>query len=647
MCVQRGFKTLILLVLFVFVGFLLDGCEAIDNIVPSSGSYKINVQINGVSVDECSYARSIDRITPCFEEPVTGDPDVTALAVFLKNSQGEVVGWKVIYVLDKEAKEKEDKPLTDENKNVKESNNENKNVKESNNENKENENKEKDENENEADDDDDDDDDDKDEDDAVISEDENVEEATLVADIETPEFYEDGDELIVPVLSLDKELPSFPMPENLPMGVYTMVSQVMSDKTVLQRTEKNIFYLGKNTFSYKGINVYLPGTGGTSHLIPKGMVVMLEVNLDFDKRLDPHIVWYEGKNKIKEGNFSNDAGFIFWKAPEQSGFFSLRAEIFPVEGFDDLTGYKKEISLLVSSKITDVNLASPNVMQLTHWYTMEGNLNDSKMPASPERALKPASGTKLKWMGLDGTYGLATGNGSIINLPKIPVVNKEVEIWQTLFRFKPISNGNIFSVQFGSSGSVLMTLYMEDKALILKLISPLKTVSQIVGISVPKDESSESVQVVGQNSSFLTAGVKFSIQSGFLTAQINIIGNPIPVELAVKPITLEAEIKNEFNIMLGFHGEALFNQLKAPVEEVKKIGESETVEESDKVETVEKSEEVEKPVSSVKQVKVSVLPEYTALWDEFALYYMPPKDILTITEKPVINEEQPITRLEN
>jgi len=647
MCVQRGFKTLILLVLFVSVGFLLDGCEAIDNIVPSSGSYKINVQINGVSVDECSYARSIDRITPCFEEPVTGDPDVTALAVFLKNSQGEVVGWKVIYVLDKEAKEKEDKPLTDENKNVKESNNENKNVKESNNENKENENKEKDENENEADDDDDDDDDDKDEDDAVISEDENVEEATLVADIETPEFYEDGDELIVPVLSLDKELPSFPMPENLPMGVYTMVSQVMSDKTVLQRTEKNIFYLGKNTFSYKGINVYLPGTGGTSHLIPKGMVVMLEVNLDFDKRLDPHIVWYEGKNKIKEGNFSNDAGFIFWKAPEQSGFFSLRAEIFPVEGFDDLTGYKKEISLLVSSKITDVNLASPNVMQLTHWYTMEGNLNDSKMPASPERALKPASGTKLKWMGLDGTYGLATGNGSIITLPKIPVVNKEVEIWQTLFRFKPISNGNIFSIQFGSSGGVLMTLYMEDKALILKLISPLKTVSQIVGISVPKDESSESVQVVGQNSSFLTAGVKFSIQSGFLTAQINIIGNPTPVELAVKPITLEAEIKNEFNIMLGFHGEALFNQLKAPIEEVKKIDESETVEESDKVETVEKFEEVDKPASSVKQVKASVLPEYTVLWDEFALYYMPPKDILTITEKPVINEEQPITRLEN
>jgi len=619
MCVQRGFKTLILLFLFVSVGFLFDGCEAIDNIVPSSGSYKINVQINGVSLDECSYARSIDKITPFFEEPVTGDPDVTALAVFLKNSQGEVVGWKVIYVLDKEAREEEDKPLTNENKNGRENKDEN---------------EEKDGNE------------DADEDEAVISEDEDVE-TVLIEEVETPEFYENGDELIVPVLSLDKELPSFPIPENLPMGMYTMISQVMSDKTVLQRTEKNIFYLGKNTFSYKGINVYFPGTGGTSHLIPKGTVVMLEVNLNVDKRLDPYIVWYEGKNKIKEGNFSDDAGFIFWKAPEQSGFFSLRAEIFPVEGFDDLTGYKKEISLLVSSKITDMHLASPNVMQLTHWYTMEGNLNDSKMPASPERALKPASGTKLKWMGLDGTYGLATGNSNTINLPKIPIVNKEVEIWQTLFRFKPISNGNIFSIQFGSSGNVLMTLYMEDKALILKLVSPLKTVSQIVGISASKDESSESVQVVRQNTSFLTAGVKFTIQPGFLTAQINIIGNPIPVELAVKPITLEAEIKNEFNIMLGFRGETLFNQLKTPAEEVNKIEEAEAVEESDKVETVEKSEEVEKPASSVEQVKASVLPEYTVLWDEFALYYMPPKDILTITEKPVINEEQPITRLEN
>ena len=593
MCVQNGARTLILLVLLAFVGFFLVGCEAIDNIIPSSGSYKINVHINGVSVDECSYARSIDKISPYFEEPVTGDPDVTALTVFLKNSKGDIVGWKVSYVLayhkTKEKDEKEEKLLTDENK-------------------------------------------DEDKDEAVISDEDNTEETTIAADVKTIEVFQNGNELIIPVLNLDSELPSFPIPENLPMGMYTMVSQVMSDKVVLQKTEKNIFYLGKNNFSYKGINVYLPGTGGTSQLIPKGMVVMLEANLDIDKRLNPYIVWYEGKNKISEGNFSDGAGLLFWKAPEQNGFFSLRAEIFPVEKLNGLTGYKKEISLLVSSKVTDVHLASPHVMQLTYWYKMEGNLNDSKMPAFPERALKPASGAKPKWMGLDGTYGLATGYNNILTLPGIPIVNKETEVWQIMFRLKPLSNGNIFSVQFGPSGGVLMTLNMEDKALILKLISPLKTVSQIVGISVSTDESSESTQAVERDSSFLTAGVKFSIQRSLLTAQINVIGSSAPVELAIKPIALEAEIKNEFNIMLGFQEDTLYNKLQAPAKEVKEG---------------EESKEIEKSESTVKQIKTGVTPGYNALWDEFALYYMPPKDILAVTEKPVINEDQPVTSPEN
>jgi hypothetical protein len=589
MCVQNGVKTLIFLILLVFIGFFIVGCEAIDNIIPSSGSYKINVQINGVSVDECSYARSVDKITPYFEEPVTGDPDVTALTVFLKDSKGDIVGWKVSYVLDQEAEEKdekEEKLLTDEDK-------------------------------------------DEDKDEAVISNDDNTEETTLATDVKTLEVFQNGNELIIPVLSLDGRLPSFPIPEDLSMGMYTMVSQVMSDKVVLQKAEKNIFYLGKNTFSYKGINTYLPGTGGTSQLIPRGMVVMLEVNLDFDKKLNPYIVWYEGKNKISEGNFSDGAELLFWKAPEQSGFFSLRAEVFPVERFNGVTGYKKEISLLVSSKVTDVHLASPNVMQLKHWYTMEGSLNDVKMPASPERALRPASGIKPKWMGLDGTYGLATGYKNILTLPKIQVVNKEAEIWQILFRLKPLNNGNIFSVQFGSSGSVLMTLNIEDKALVLKLISPLKTVSQIVGISASTDESSESVQASERDSPFLTVGVKFSIQSGLLTAQINIIGSLAPVELAIKPIALEAEIKNEFNIMLGSREDALYNQLQTSVKEGKE------------------SEEIEKSESSVKQEKTGVSNEYTALWDEFALYYMPPKDILAVTEKPVIKEDQPVTSPEN
>jgi hypothetical protein len=573
MRVKKDAKALILLISFAS-GFILGNCEAIDNILPSAGTYKINVQVNGISLDECSYVRADDKINLCFEEPVSDDPDVTAFMVFLKDSLGESVGWKVIYTLDQKTKQKDEIQLIDDN--ADDSKNE-------------------------------------------ILNDDDVEEVSLADDIMTTP-YKNGDELIIPVLSLDDELPSFPIAKNLTMGRYILVSQVMSGKDVLQKTEKDIFYLGKTAFSYEGINVYLPGTTGTSQFIPRGTVVMLEANLDFDKRLNPYIVWYEGKNKINEGNFFGGAGCLFWKAPEQSGFFSLRAEIFPVEKDKELLGYKKEISLLVSTKIIDMHLVSANNEQLTHWYVMEGNLNDSKMTASAERALKPASGTKPKWMGRNGTYGIATGYNNILMLPKFSVTDKKIEIWQTLFRFKLLNNGNIFSIKFGSSGNILLGLYMEGKNLVLTLTSPFKTVSQTVSLSAVSGELSENIQTAERETSFLIAGIKFSIQPGLLSAQINIIGNSFPVELAVAPIMLEAEIKNEFNIMLGFSDKSLPAQIQM---------------------FIDKSE------SSGKQVKTGVSSEYTVLWDEFALYYMPPKDILDVTVKPVIDEDKLVITAEN
>jgi hypothetical protein len=420
-------------------------------------------------------------------------------------------------------------------------------------------------------------------------------------------------ELFVSVKSLDDELPSFQMPENLAAGKYTLSFQVMKGKDILQKTEKNIYYLGRTDFSYDGINVYLPGAVDTPHLVPKESVVMLEANLDFDSHLNPYIIWYDGKNKIGEGKFSDGAASLFWKTPEQNGFFSLCAEVFPAERSEGLSGYKKEISLLVSSGINNIHLVSANIDQLTHWYIMEGNLNNSKNP-SADWALKSGSKNKPKWMGLDGAYGLATGCNNVLELPKISIANKDTEIWQTLFRFKSLNNGVIFSVQFDSS-NVSITLSIENKNLVLTLNSPQKTISQTVSILTEENELYENVQAAGKDLAFLVAGVKFSVKSGLLSAHINIIGNPTPAELAVKPITLEVKIKNEFNIMLGFTD----NSSPAPAKNT-----------SDEHEAL------------AGQIKANTSAEYNVLWDEFALYYMPPIDILTAALKPVTGKGQQV-----
>jgi hypothetical protein len=566
MYVQKFVRNL--LVFSVFSVVLLCGCEAMDNLLTSAGAYKINAQIDGVPLEECSYVKSTDKINIDFEESVSDDPDVSTLVVFLKKSSGDIAGWKVIYTLDQSAGQEEETQLVQENEK---------------------------------------------QDEEKTSEDDITENEAPIEEKKELVFKQNGDELFFPVKNLDAELPPFPIPENLSVGKYSLVLQVMNGKDILQKTEKNIYYLGKTVFSYEGINVYLPGAVDTSHLIPKESVVMLEVNLNFDNQLNPYIIWYDGKNKISEGKFSDGAGILFWKTPEQNGFFSLYAEVFPVEKSSELSGYKKEISLLVSSNIKNVNLVSADIKQLTHWYTMEGNLNDSKNTADNESALKPGLKNKPKWMGLDGTYGLATGYNSILKLPKISVLNKDTEIWQTLIRFKPLSNGVVFSVQFGSS-DVLMFLSVEEKNLVLTLTSPQKTISQTV--SLPKD-TDESLENTGEEKdiSFLTAGIKFSIKSGVLSAQINIIGDLNPVELAAKPITLESKIKNEFNITLGFNDDSSLARL------TKADDESE---------------------SSAKQKKANVFPEYNTLWDEFALYYMPPADILSAALKPVTSEDQSV-----
>jgi hypothetical protein len=475
MFVRNIAKISVLLVILAFFG----SCDDMESFFPSAGTYKMNVEVNGISLDECSFISSNDKIYPYFEESVSKDPDISALVVFLRNSSGEIAGNKIRYSLDEDVEE---------------------------------------------------------------------------------------DETLVLVKNLDN-LPFFPIPEYLPVGRYTMVSQVVSGKDILQKNEKIFYYLSSTVFSYEGINVYLPGLTENPQIIPKETVLLLEAQLDFESHLDPYIVWYNGRRKITEGRFSDGAGQLFWQAPDQSGFFSIRAEVFPTNSYIGLSGFQKEVSLLVSSKIDDLNLVSENVTQLVHWYIFDGNLNDSKMAASEERALKPTAKNKLQWKSKNGTYGLATGSDNTYTLPKVSISEYKSANWKALFRFMPLNEGQIFSVLFEDYPDVRINLHLEEQNLVLSLVSPAETVSQIVSIS--------------EQVSFITASVNFSILPNLLSAKINIFEDSVE-RSELQPISLEAGIKDSFQILLGI-----------------------------------KENNVE-----------SAVPVQTALWDEFALYSEPSTEVI-------------------
>jgi len=502
MCSQISHKILILFAVLLIFG----SCGAMDTFLPSSGPYNVSARVNNLPLDEFSFISSNAKIQPFFEDYVNGDPDVTALMIYLLDSKGEIAGWKVIYSLDNDQSDSQNESANNTDDDDSESNDE--------------------ENEN-------------DEDESDNSSTPAVSTATAktaTVNEERDSPYKNGEELIIPVKRLDYNLPQFPIPSDLPIGRYKMVSQVMKGNQTLYRSEKAFFYLADVNFSFDSIQIHQGGVSEGSQLIQKETVIMLEAKLDYDSRLDPYIVWYNGKRIISEGSFSNGAGNLLWKAPSETGFISLRAEVFPIKDRQGLSGYSKDISLLVSTKRADIHLLSENNQDILQWYVFEGDLRDSISSGSSERALKPVGNISPQWLPSGGTYGIASGINNAFTFPGISLPNGG-GFWRVLFRFLPLNDGVIFTAQFGSP-AVSMNLAKQNQSLVLTLSSPTETVSQTV--SLPETDS------------FLTAEVYLSVQSNRLTVMLDLLDDSINHdEIAPESITLKDQLNGEFLITLG------------------------------------------------------------------------------------------------
>jgi len=541
-----------------------------DAILPSTGTYKINAKIKDASLDDFSLVSSKDKIQPFFEEPVSEDPDITELVVFLKDTRGLTTGYKVTYSLtysDTDNIKDTDKELQQGQDNSKNENKtENKN--------------------------------DKKKDEVITVSADEEKKADVSEKIDIPEnikYVKKGNEIIFPVKSLDDTLPYLPLPSDFPIGKYMMVFQVMSKNTILYKNEKPLFYLSDAEMSFDGIQVNLPGIAENSQFIQNGNVILLEIDLEFDSRLDPYVVWYNGKKIIDEGRYSSGMGTLLWKAPEQNGFVSIRAEVFPSWEKLGLAGYQKGISLLVSSKEIDMHLLSEETPNLVQWYIFEGELNDS-LSKDEQQAIKPAGKNKAVWQSSNGTYGLASGTDNSFKLPDVPFSNNGDESWQIISRFKPLSEGEIFSIQCGSASDVTMTLSSKKSNLVLTLASSSKS-------------SSETLKLPDDKDSFVTISVKFIVKAGRLSAKMafvkpsSIKENTNKKEQMINPISMEANIDKEINIMLG-QQQKLF---------------------ADKTQTAEEQTGNREP-----QVQAS---SFTALWDEFAVLRIPASIEIINTKK--------------
>jgi len=535
MCVHKTRMVFVLSAVILF----LSGCGEMNTVLPSTGTYQVKAVVNNVSLDDCSLVSSKDKIRPYFARSVSSDPDVTGLVVFLKNSKGEILGEKVHYCLENSL-ESGSKPAAEATPPKTETSSP------------------------------------KEQADSAQSGDlEDAEKDDSDTDEPPPNSVQSNNETLVPVKQFDKDLPYFPMPEHLPIGQYTLVFQVLGGKQNLYKAERAFYYLADAAFSFRDIQMHLPGITPGSRIIPKGTTIMLEARLDFDSRLDPYIVWYNGKKIISEGKFSDNAGTMLWKTPDQNGFLSLRAEAFPFNVRQGLTGVSREVSLPVSSKATGGNLVSGDTAELLHWYLFEGDLKDSKPPMLPEWALNPKEKKNPRWMPASGSYGLATGPNDIYMLPAVSLSQIKGGRGQFRTRFKPVGDGVIFNAQFGPSLDAGMNLSHENETLILKLNSLLMADSVTVGL--PEDGA------------YVTAVIDFSIMPDRLEAKLDVKANPdfpesIPARADKENAALPVQASGELKVTLGA------------------------------------AAAVQSP-SSTTDGKAAQEPLYTALWNEFALLY--------------------------
>jgi hypothetical protein len=622
---KKAVKTAAHILFFSLLSVFFACGELSTSLFSSGGTYQVKALVNDSSLESCSIIRRNDKIIPYFAVSVVNDPDLTGLLVYIKNSKGDIIGERILYTI--ESVDEEVQPETTQ--------------------------KEKDLEDNDSGD------KDLEDNDTAASFGETEEGETAgQGEQESPkqvtEKQNSADtrsavkkpDTVVIVKSFQQEMPYFQLPKNTEVGQYSLVFEVVGRTNTLSFTELDIFYLGNVEFRLNDISMYLPWFSDT-HLVPPNAAVMLEASLDFDSRLNPYVIWYNGRNIISEGNISEGAGTVLWKAPEQPGFYSLRLEVFPYRLKRNFTGIFREITIPVSAKASQTGYffeiepdypakkslsagtayaeqvklaaaqtaavaengnktaAAPEYPELLRWYRFDGSLDEVR-PA-PERMFESAVKKAPRWAAVEQSYGLSVGSDDTYLLRPINFFRRGQSQGGGIFLFhiRPIAEGTIFNAFFPSlasanalasvSDGVWMDMAMRKNTVTLRL----KTKGISVEIPVNTDYSGKQ--------GFIPIVVEFYIRPNRLEAKLS-VGEDIFMQSMTTGIRLPGVLAGEGRIKLGVDKTAPGNTVEVKRVLASNLSASETSSETDG--GADENPAVETVQSTV-----------TTIWDEFAILY--------------------------
>ena len=468
--------------------FFLSCSEGEDWLLPSGETHRVNAYVNESSLSHNAIIRQSDTIRPYF---ASHDPDIQGLMVFLQDSSGKSVGEKVLYRLRVSQPQLQQLFQSFEGLETEDSDVENQ--------------------------------------EEHSDLDVNTANTTTAAAPATPSNTTAvnttsatssanagaSDYRVIYIESLDDVFPSFTIANGLPIGQYIMIFQVWGERNMLYQLERPIFFLGNAEFEFDGIRRYLPGSVTNIHFIPQGIDVMISAGLTADASLDPYIVWFNGKNIIAEGRVSDNAHKLMWRSPDQNGFHTIRAEVFPFQPIrrQSSFGLSRELSLAVSSKSRLVGHFEDRADLFSQYYRFNNNLLDS---VNPGVALK--SDRRPIWLERNETFGLALDRGNAHLLPPETVrFSQEEEITgQIAIRLMPVADGTVFRATFDTAAVMSespsfplnMRVLLSDSNLILSVSSETLFHEEIINL--------ETINRID----FLTTYLTFNLSHTRFSAQL-------------------------------------------------------------------------------------------------------------------------------
>jgi len=626
------------LILFFSLLLVLFGCGELSMpLFSSGGTYQVRALVNGNSLESCSLIRQDDKIIPYFAVSVVNDPDLTGLLVYLKNSKGDIIGERVLYTINPVDEAVQPETTQDE---TELGNNEN-DSRDDDSEGNDNGSGDNDSGDN----------------DSEANDSEAYFGGTAFAAGQDETFWQPESELpnqimaknasvdtkpavkkydtVILIKSFEQEMPYFKLSKDMEIGAYSLVFEVVGRTNTLSLTEMDIFYLGNVEFRLNDISMHLPWLSDT-RLIPPGATVLLEAGLNFDSRFNPYVIWYNGRNIISEGNISEGAGAILWKAPEQSGFYSLRLEVFPYRLKRNFTGIFREITIPVSAKASqtgyffeidsgypgkrplsagtvyaeqvkhaaaeksDKAATAPIPPELLRWYRFDGSLDEASL--IPDRIFDPASKKAPRWGAVEQGYGLSAGPDDAYLLQPVSFFRQRQNQGGGIFLFhiRPVAEGTIFSAFFPMLASPNDGVWMEMVARKNAVILRLKTKGTSVEIPVNPSHSGEQ--------RFIPIAVEFYIRLYRFEAKLS-VGEDHSIQGMDGEIRLPGVLSGEGRIRLGVDKTAPGNaaETKSAVVSPRDVP----------TETVQpESTDNENKISTA-----SVGAAVTTIWDEFAVLY--------------------------